>query len=345
MKKMICMFLSLTIFASSAHAGVTNSHSSAAMEVVDEFMEDQKSQLAMQAQADIIDEGMINRIYALEPEDFNIFLFELMDRYIRNPIQRPRLSKFIEGMRDGIAGDLAYAEALRKGEYGCVLDNAMKYSVYALVGGIVWRAVWTFGRAGRRSEFLKQVRTNLASVGKKGMALRMARRGGNAFAVSLATGAAAAMIENIWQSHSGHRMDPLPILRIVQTSLACDLSYRTLEFYEHVNKIVQSADSEERLSREGAILLADTRILGIQARTLLNEYALLENLSVNDPMFRKNFEHMPVEKNWQDLRKNLFHEDVSRDGMCSRVSLGDITEKVSELEAVLPKMERKDIIP
>ena len=52
---------------------------------------------------------MATQITTLEPEDFNVFLLYLMDRYIQNPQERKALFGLISTLRENIAADLESA--------------------------------------------------------------------------------------------------------------------------------------------------------------------------------------------------------------------------------------------
>ncbi len=256
----------------------------------------------------------------LEPEDFNVFLLSLIDLYITQPQSREALFILINEVRAQIAPELAARAAVEDGPRSYIVQGATQYSAYLMVGGLIaWKTILTLRNP--RAELMRQARQGEASVRQNLLRRPM-------FWTLLGTtgaGASLGYVEYMLENHKTHPLDPILILNVAQTQLACSLSYEALNIEADANK-----EGTDRAS-------LNTRIANLLAQTMIlqEQFDRLENLYVDDYLFQRTLQHLPPAENFLQLRANLTDAGLSQDGMCRQVSLEHLDRVLNNLKVQL----------
>lgn len=262
--------------------------------------------------------AVATQIAALEPEDFNLFQFYLMDRYIKEPAQREHLYAFNRIVRDMIATDLANSASLRSGPWHEVVVGSYTYGAWILLGSVIgWR--FLFSRSTRAVDFARGLKQRELSMAQSPALYRLGYKAAtNPLILSVGAGAGAGYLNYLLQSQRTHRVDPLQIMMVVQAQLACHLSYSGLAIQEKFESI---RNAEEFPAEEGKKLLAEIASIGEQSKVLSQQFGRLEQIDVRDPLFQRTLQQFPKSESWAQFRSSLTDAETSRDGKCRQMSL------------------------
>lgn len=314
----------------------------ATFSVVDKFItmqsekapEDAKAKmLAPTAKAAYLSKAISLQILSLEPEDFNLFLFYFMDRYIHKPDERKVLFKFLESLRGMMEADLNNTAMLKDGPEAMILEGTYTYGTWILLGGTAmlgWRAI--VSNPMRSGTLVNQMAQREASQVRSNSLVRYGTRlatGAGALTVaSAAVGGIAGYLEYVMKTHRTHRLDPIQLLMVVQAQLACQVSYDTLQL---ADRLENDEKDDETLKRDGKALLEALTTLNAQAKVLLEQFPWLSKLTVNDRIFQQTLAAYPKAQNWQEYRKILNESPEDRAGQCRAMSLERVTRKLDEM--------------
>ncbi len=291
--------------------------------------------MASIAGSEYILQGVATQILSLDPEDFNMFTLFLMQRYIHSPVERPVIVDFIKTFRPSLAADLEFTRRLRQGNLGHVYDRSWVYMFGVLLTGLAFRKI--FVNRLNSSEFLRQVRINTATNAPLRYSGRVI---GNPWVYSAAGGVGLSHLHYVmFEKSRNRRLDPSPILRVVQAQIACQLSFETLELIEKVEKLIPS---DEQLNAEKHPLRATYNRIAGEAEHLVKDFEELENLDIADRKFQENLGLLPNVKDFQDLRRQLTESPNPADGQCRQVPMAILLKRLSELNAVIPAIDSSE---
>lgn len=352
-RRILALTLSFAI-ATPAMAGVTQDPEQI-MGMVNEFVQEMKAipenadPSYKQAQADLAAEDIAVQLRGLPAEDFNLFMYAVMSRYINKPEERESLFAFISASRTWIEADLANTALLDNGPISYMnMAQWSKYTWIAIGTGMVLSTVLLKGPM-RNMRFVQAM--NRAQM--KMTAMKQTGFKQNPFKyIGARAGLAATHPMTIWLGAGGmigglaeygielnrvHRMDPVVMLTVVQTQLACALSYRGLDIDDHINAI--SMD-EAKLRTDFKPINQEIEALKKESEVLAKHFARLDNITSADPDLQKAMSKIPKnlpEKyaNLQAFRESLVTDGPSINGRCRQISLTDLDFQLDQRAANL----------
>jgi hypothetical protein len=262
--------------------------------------------------------AVATQVATLEPEDFNVFLFYVMDRYIKNPGERKALFAFVQALRESVAADLANTAQIEQGPAHEMVTGAYTWGAWILIGGLIgWRVI--LASPLRTSTFMQKLQQQEMAIARAPRAYRLTYRiTTNPLLWASAGGAGIGYFQYLLEKNRTHRLDPSRILNVVQAQLACQLSYQALDLEDRFE--AARGDDERLRSAYPDLDAGITRTLE-QARDLTDQFPRLDNLDVRDDLFQQDLRSLPMAKNFQDFRKDLSEADQAPDGRCRQMSL------------------------
>lgn len=342
-RRWLSVLLSLTV-SSSAFAGVGGRTPEQMSQLIDQYVSEMRKTtdgaLAEAGRGEFLAEAVTAQVTALEPEDFNLFLLRLVDRYVNHPEERKIIGDFTQVLREGIAADLENTKDLNEGPLHSVLSGTFNYVFWILIGGAVLKQ-GVLPRLPGAAAFTAQLSEREALLMQKGRLYALPYKTlKHPWVLSAGAGAGLGYLNYVLETHKTHRLDPQPIFSIVQADLACHISYRALELMERYSK---AKDRKDEFVKQHEELLVQARDLSAQSQVLLDQYSQLANLDVKDRLFQQNIGQLPPAQSWQEFRKNLSEADTSKDGQCRQMSLTmvkiDLDKISDEISAEFPSSE------
>jgi hypothetical protein len=305
----------------------------AMLALVDEYVSETRSQQPGPIQLDIgranyLAQYVVGQVITLNAEDFNTFMFYAIERYVKEPDQRPQIYLLFKQLHDALAADLQNSKQLRDGPYHEMVSGAYGWMTWILVLYVGFRFKATQTLRGR--EFLAQVEKRELAIGRKKYYRSAYNVVSNPLVWSSAVGAGLGYWNYLIQSNRVHKLDPLEILKVVQAQLACDLSYRGLEVEQEWLDIKNEPSAIEQRGRQ---LQQKIEAIASEAATLHKQYKRLESLDVKERLFQQSLKLFPQAENWQQFRKSLSEAEESKDGQCRQMSLVHLKlelEKIAE---------------
>ncbi len=319
-----------------AMAGAGQRTPESMLSLVDEYINEVKSDqpgpiFLLAGRDEYIAKAVVGQIDTLEAEDFNLFLFHLMERFVDSPTQRPYLFSLLKLIRESIAADLANTAQLREGPGHEIITGAYTYAAWILIGyaGVRFAAA----RSARGAEFIRELH-------KREIALNQAPRiykigykvAGNPLVWSAAAGAGIGYWNYLLQSNRVHRLDPIEVLSVVQAQLACHLSYKALEIEDEFELI---KNSDEKVKSDGKAFLEKVKNIGEQAGVLEKQFARLQSLDISERLFQKTLKQFPLSADWQQFRSALSEAEMSKDGQCRQMSLTHVQGELEKMAVVI----------
>lgn len=334
-RRILALILALT-FPLHALAEATQSNPDALMPVVDEYVHEVQATpkdadpAFADAQAAFFASSVAVQVRKLEPEDFNLFMLALMSRYIHRPAERDALFKLVKSIREWIADDLANTARLEKGAFHYM--NPANYSWYTWViigaGAVIGRGV--FKGPLRTTRFVQSMEQMQLAAARWRAPYRLAfRTATHPLTVATAAGAGLGLLEYELQKNKMHRLDPLLMANAVQAQIACYLSYQGLGLEERFESI---REDEAKLREGYAGLKKDIEEVTNQSKLLLEQFARLDNIYVNEPDFQKQLSKLPQAKDFQEFRKVLTTADQAQDGQCRQMSLTQLVISLEKMQ-------------
>ena len=286
---------------------------------------------------------VISQLSAVEPADFNLFIFYIMDRYVNQPTEREIIFDFISSLSAAIAPDLEITRRLQSGPTAFVLEGALVYGTgLLLVGSLAWKFI--FSRAGWGLEFMRHLRqrelalNNISRVFGGGFKL-----GTHPMTLAFTAGAAAGYIKDyVIPGGSTRRFDPSAILMVIQAQVACHLSYRGLELQNRYEAI---QDDPEQVAKEQQDLAGKIKDIQTQSQELVTQWPRLESLDVKDRLFIKTLNAFPKATDWQKFRQSLSEAETSQDGRCRQMSLIHLNRELAKTAELLGPVPTPPVIP
>lgn len=265
-------------------------------------------------------------ISGLDPEKFNLALLYLLARYAEKPEEREDLFELIQHVRGQIQGELAVKQAIEDGPSSFLVDGALNYGVFILIGGaIIWKGILSARNPSKAlsHEIHETEKTMLKRYTGSGKTLLWTT------AVSSAAGAGIGSIEYMLEKNKTHKIDPLLILNIMQAQIACKLSYEALD-------LLNKYQSTSNISGEQAkIAVNQIDQLIAQSKLLMDQFPQLDHLSMQDFLFQKAMEQLPPETDFQKVRENLKAQGASQNGACSEISLNNVSRTLEDMKIQL----------
>ena len=343
-KKIFAVLIACTVLTSSTSFATAGTDPQRVLQVVDEYiatMKDAQNPDDLKAQtfkpigqADYLGKVVSTQLLSLQPEDFNIFLFYFMDRYIHHPEERKLLFDFTQLVRGMIKNDLDNTKALREGPYSFIFQGSYKYATWIFLGvsGLVlWRKI--LSSPARTAALVSEMKTQESAITSLGRSLRDTAITMNKpllwVGVSL-SGAAGGGLEYVLKTHSTHRLDPAEILMVVQSQLACEVSIEGLALEQRFEDL---AKDDDQLLKGSAKLKTDISALMSQSKDLLDQFPRLTDLYVNDRLFKQTLQVFPQANNWAEYKKMLNDSDINKDGQCRQIALNRLTDQLSEMDS------------
>jgi hypothetical protein len=268
------------------------------------------------ARATYLAQRVVGQVITLNAEDFNMFMFYAVERYVKEPKQRPQIYLLFKQLHDAIAADLQNSKQLRDSPYHEMVSGAYSWMTWILVLYVGFRFKATQTLRGR--EFLAEVEKRELAIGRNKYYRSAYNVVSNPLVWSSAVGAGLGYLNYLIQSSRVHKLDPLEILKVVQAQLACDLSYRGLEIEQEWLNI---KNEPLAIAQSGPQLQEKITEITSQAATLHKQYGRLESLDVKERLFQQTLKLYPQAESWQQFRKNLSEADDSKDGQCRQMSL------------------------
>jgi hypothetical protein len=333
---LICLFLAL-LFPLTSIAAVLSSNPGDVARMLEEYIAEtgkpltSKSKVEEAAKAEYL-QGIALQARRLEPEDFNLFLLYLVDRYVKNPSQREILYQFAGSLHDAIAVDLANTEAVENGPADELTSGAIGIvSLYALTAIIGWKYIWA--NPLRSTAFAKRMSQIEADMSRAKPAYRLPYKiGTNPLILSAAAGAGWAGYQYWLAKNRNYRRDPLVILSLAQANLACDLSYKGLELQGRFEAI---RGDEAKLRAEYQDLSDKIQDIRAQSKLLLDQSNQLDNLYVSNPYFQKDLQELPSGSDFQKLRDRLSDMEKAPEGRCHELAWTDLDNSLEDLKSNL----------
>ncbi len=343
LKKIFVFLIGLSILASSfAGAAVAGPSSAEMMKQFEEYLMHVKSQqpgpdFLEYGRQKFLSRGVIEQTAGLEPEDFNLFMFNLMNRYVTEPSDRRYIFNFFSAVTERLQADFAYSRALQAGPQSFMLEGTYKYGGWLMIaGGVVLKIASRRPFFLRRAEWLGQRQAALSQINRYyGLGYRYATNpttwlvGG-----SLGAGALAGYVEH-WMMDRNHRHNPVAAAMVVQAQLVCHLSYEGLALEQKVKAL---ADKPEEMVKEAPAIRKKIQDITAQAKELRAQWTRLEDLQdlVADKFFRELQSQYPKEESWQQLVSALKANEASRDGKCRGLSTIHLIRNLDLIATELP---------
>lgn len=294
------------------------------MVMVDEYIKEVKATpkdvdpAFADAQAAYFAEGMAIETRALLPEEFNIFMFAVMSRYINKPDERDALFKYMKFVRGWISADL---ENTAKLEYGAAhFMNPANYSWYtwAIIGAGVVIGRKVFNGPMRNTRFVQAMENVQLKAATWKAPYRIGFRAAtHPLAIVGYAGAGLGYLEYQLEKSKLHRLDPMVFMNVVQTQIAFHLAYQALPLEDRFNSLMED---EARLRSEFTVLNKDITTLVDQATLLIDQYGRLDNISPCEPEFIKAVKKLPLQKD-KYFRDIFVDEANAKGGQCGQVAL------------------------
>ncbi len=305
------------------------------VDLVEEYIVHMKSQqtgsvFLPAGRQEYLSKAVAAKIAAQEPENFNLFLFFLIDSYVKRSADRPYLFSLMQILRDHISSDLEATRLLQEGPAESIKQSVYSYWIWiALTVGISWKLM--LSRSAPLTERVRHINEGLAQRGRLyQLPYRMLA---NPLTISLAPAVFWGYFQYFLESHRTHRLDPGEILKVVQAQMACHLSYRGLEIQDQFEAISSNEAELKTMSPElrGAI----DQIL-TEANQLQKQNPYLLNLRVNDRFFTNTLKQYPESKSWQQFRRALNTTSTDQAGTCRQVSLDFLSRSLQDVRQKLP---------
>ncbi len=344
LKKLFIFLIGLCILASSfAGAAVNGRSSEDMMKLFDEYLfhvklQQQGPDFLEYGRQKFLSRGVIAQASTLEPEDFNRFMFSLMNRYVTVPSERRYIFNFFSAITETLQADFAYTRALQAGPQSFMLEGTYKYGGWLMIaGGVVLKVASrrpVFARAG---EWIGQREAALSQINRYyGLGFRYATSPTTWLITgSLGAGALAGYVEHGWAMDKVHRHNPIAAAMVVQAQLVCHLSYEGLGLEQRVKEL---ADKPDDLAKEAPAIRKTIKDITAQAKELSSQWRRLEDLQdlVADKFFKEMQAQYPKAENWQQLVKALKDNEVSRDGKCRGLSTIHLIRTLNKTLGELP---------
>ncbi len=280
--------------------------------------------------------AVVMQLATLRPDEFNLFLFHMMDKYVNQPEDRAAIKSLADTLGVELAADFEASKMLQNGPLQYVIRGAYSYGAWLMLAGAIgWKFI--FARSQSTAEFLRQIRQRELTLNQKGRFASLGYRVATSPTTwivggSLGLGALGGYIEYVLKSNSTYRINPATVLMVVQAQLACDLSYQALTIQEKFESLMNDSD---QLEKEYGPMLTEIRRIRAEAQGLSEQWPRLENLDVQDRLFAEVLEQFPQSENWRDFRKALSEAETSRDGRCRQMSMLHLNQELEKLESYL----------
>lgn len=337
MRILISLTLSLTIFSSSAgFAANVAATPTDMLNLVDEYIAENRSTQTGPIHLDVgkqvyLAQAVVGQVIGLTPEDFNMFLFYTIERYIKRPSERGEIFTLLKELRDAIAVDLHNTQMLRDGPGHSIVNGAYRKAAWVLVMYAGFRFAATYLTRGKA--FLSIMEQQELALIQRGPYYRLAYRvATNPLVWATAAGGAIGYWDYLRDRNKTQKLDPIEILNVVQANLACDLSYRALEVEDEYEKY---SSDPKLLEGVAPRLLRKIDWIGGQAELLKKQFARLQSLEIGERLFNERLQRFPPAKNWQQFRSNLVDAEKLKDGECRAISLDSLNLHFTKLAMIL----------
>lgn len=336
MRIMISLTLSLSIFASNVQAAQVAVTPSEIDKIVDEYIGEAKSSQAGPMHLSVgkqvyLAQAIVGEVIGYTPEDFNMFLFYTIERYIKEPQNREVIFTLLKELRGAISADLFNSKMLREGPQHNIVQGMYRHAAWVLVMYAGFRFAATYLTRGK--QFLSVMEKKELELIQRGPYYRLGYRvATNPLAWSTAAGAGIGFWEYLRDRNKTQKHDPIEVLEVVQASLACDLSYRALELQDEYEKF---SKDPEMLGLRATRLLSKIEDIGNQAGLLKKQFSRLESLEIGERLFNERMQRFPPAKTWQKFRSNLVQAEQLKDGECRAVSMENLERHFKKLTATL----------
>lgn len=345
LKKMLLILMSLTLLATSLAEAQTSPGQSSEemMGLFDEYLIHVKSQQTgpeylEYGRQKFLSRGVIAQAAALEPEDFNRFMFLLMNRYVTEPANRSYIFNFFSAVTETLRADFAYTQALQAGPQAFMIEGTYKYGGWIMIAGGVLIKL-----AARRPVFtnfgawVAERQAALSQVNKYyGLGFRFATSPTTwLISGSMGLGALGGYLEHSWAMDRVHRHNPIAASMVVQAQLVCHLSYEGLAVQQKVQELKDNPDELAKVAPELRQKITDIKSQATELRKQWNRLEDIQDL-VADKFFQEIRSQYPKAESWQQLVKDLNANEVSRDGKCRGLSTIHLVRNLDKVAEELP---------
>lgn len=342
-KKLISLFLSVSVFLSTTAQAAALRNGEEMIKLFDEYLFHVKSQqpgpiFLEYGRQKYLSRGVIAQASTLEPEDFNRFMFNLMERYVNKPEDRRYIFNFFSATTETLLPDFEYSRRLQEGPESFALEGTYKIGAWFMVAGSVALMVAT--RKGwniNMGQWVAEREAALTQMNKYyGLGFKYATSPTSALVVgSTAAGALGGYLEQKWYSTYTYRHNPMSALMVVQAQLVCHLSYEGLSVAQQFEAV---KDNEEELAKNAPELRKKISAIKSEAAELKGQWNRLVDLKdlMADKFFRELMSQYPKEQNWQGLVKSLQAAEESRDGKCRGLSTFHLMRELDKIVEELP---------
>lgn len=346
-RRCLSLLLAALIFAPpGAMADVSNSDPQQALQLVDDYLKrtaEEKKQGTFDTlgRNTYIAQAIASRLLTLQPEDFNLFVFYFVDRYIHHPEQREGLFDFVKIVREMIKDDLANTARLNGGAADDAIRGSYQYGIWILLGGsLAWFLIMKSPL--RTMSFIAKMQEGEMTLMRAGRWYRYGWKTATSVVIPGVSGGMLGLLLHHLEANKTHRLDPLEVLSVAQANLACQLSYDTLQAEQHLQKLT---DDDTLMAKEGKPLNTQVKTLLDQVKVLQDQFPWLTGLRVSDPVFQKIIDEYPKASNWQDYKNRLAAQGASENGQCVQISLTHVGSKLQEMSDALDTLAPVDTIP
>lgn len=346
LKKLFLVLLSLSLLTTSLAKAATGPERSSEemMKLFDEYLFHVKSQqqgpdYLEYGRQKFLSRGVIAQAATLEPEDFNRFMFHLMNRYVTEPTDRSYIFNFFSAVTETLQADLAYTQALKAGPQSFMIEGTYKYGGWIMIAGGVMLKL-----AARRpvftnfSEWVAQRQAALSQVNKYyGLGFRFATSPTTwLISGSMGLGALGGYLEHGWAMDRVHRHNPVAAAMVVQAQLVCHLSYEGLAVQQKVQELKDKPDELAKVAPELRQKITDIKSQATELRKQWNRLEDIQDL-VADKFFQEMRSQYPKAESWQQLVKDLNDNEISRDGKCRGLSTIHLVRNLDKVAEELPE--------
>lgn len=336
LRRLLSLILCLSLAAPMEGFAVLKSRTPETMlalvdEYVQETLSEQPGPIHLGAgRAAWLAKNVVGQVITLSPEDFNMFLFYTVERYIKDAKHRPQIYLLLKQIHDAIKADLDNTKQLKEGPYHEMVKGSYSYLTWIIVLYVGFRFKAAHTMRGR--EFLMEIEKREMAIGKNKYYRSAYNVASNPVVWGGLAGAGIGYVNYLRELDKVRRSDPLEILKVVQANLACDLSYRGLEVEQEWLKI---KDEPNAIGVLGPKLQEKARNLMAESAVLSKQYKRLQSLDTKERLFQQTLKELP--ENWAQFRKSLTEAEESKDGQCRQMSLIHLKLELEKIDTAITK--------
>jgi len=275
--------------------------------------------------------AVVAHLASQQTEDFNLFQFYLLDRYVKKIEERPYLFSLMQLLRDHLKDELATTELVRQGPGENIKQSIYSYWIWiALTIGVSWRIM--LNRSTALNERVMHINQSIAERGRiYNMPYRIVV---NPLTTAMVPATAWGYFQYFMESQKAHKVDPGEVLKVVQAQLACHLSYRGLELQDRYESL---AGKPQELQAAAESMRKDAGAVVQQATLLSEQYPYLQNIRLKDRFFAASLERFPKSDSWKQFRDVLNSTDADQPGTCRQLALEFLISEMKSLTDKLPE--------